>query len=371
MARTIPSHEPPRARFDVAAGLAIIAALAFIVEAGFSLGGQFIARPPTDRWPIDRAAAAKCRKGDCCPSLEQVTSAADPWDFDAMLDVDPSTGNCTDEFNRVPCPTPLPNCGGAYPCCVLDPNGTDFFQRWTRLDRDLLQEWMARRRKADPYIAAQYSFGAVGWIAMLPAIDGLAVVLGASQRSAATVLPTAIKAGAILSLVEFTSQLGATQTADFLSRWPAMSTRHPHLESGAEGATKALEISYQMVNSRTLWLYSADRLLLAAGLSVHVFCTCTARAEVPVSRGHAYLSVVLVIMCILGFALDVMRFISWAVAAFLPLFTVLIDLLLLPIWLVWLACMLRSISQKGSHYASSAHALELSDVNKEAAAAGA
>ena len=43
------------------------------------------------------------------------------------------------------------------------------------------------------------------------------------------------------------------------------------------------------------------------------------RAEVPVSRGHAYLSVVLVIMCILGFALDVMRFISWAVAAFLPL----------------------------------------------------
>ena len=60
---------------------------------------------------------------------------------------------------------------------------------------------------------------------MLPAIDALAASLGCQQRSIVSAMPTALKAAAILSLVQFTSQLGSAQTADFISRWPALSSR--------------------------------------------------------------------------------------------------------------------------------------------------
>ena len=61
-----------------------------------------------------------------------------------------------------------------------------------------------------------------------------------------------------------------------------------------------------------------------------------------------------------------MRFVSWTIAAFLGLITLLIDLLMLPIWLLWLGCVLRSVSDQGGAYAShapssAASALEMAE----------
>ena len=48
-----------------------------------------------------------------------------------------------------------------------------------------------------------------------------------------------------------------------------------------------------------------------------------------------------------------MRFVSWTIAAYLGVVTLLIDLVMLPIWLLWLGCVLRSVSEQGGAYASS------------------
>ena len=60
-----------------------------------------------------------------------------------------------------------------------------------------------------------------------------------------------------------------------------------------------------MTNSRTLWLYSADRLLLAASLCIYFFCVRTSKPHVPVSRRHATFGLCLAAVCLVGFALDV------------------------------------------------------------------
>ena len=93
-------------------------------------------------------------------SLSQVTAAANPWAYDAMLDVDevaltltltliltltltptptPTltltqvTGLCTGAGSRqrsTECPNPLAGCmggDGPFPCCVFDPNTTSWF----------------------------------------------------------------------------------------------------------------------------------------------------------------------------------------------------------------------------------------------------
>ena len=365
----LPDSEPPRVA--AAACLTKIAAICFAIEAIFSTCAQIIERPPGVGTPVHPV----------CPTLEQVRSSADPWTFDALLYVD-EQGLCTGGVGPVPCPTPLEGCAwhvhpGDYPCCTTHmPNTTSFFERWTRLDRPVLLEWFAARRSADPFLAAQFSFGSLGWITMLPAIDALATSLGGQQRSIISAMPTALKTAAILSLVQFTSQLGSAQTAAFISRWPALSARqaqrwdstnmrqHKH---GTGGALAALEISYQMTNSRTLWLYSADRLLLAASLGVYFFCVRTSKPHVPVSRPHATFGLCLAFVCLVGFALDVMRFVSWTIAAYLGFVTLLIDLIMLPIWLVWLGCVLRSVSEQGGAYTTS---LEMAEQQQQQQGSG-
>ena len=330
-------------------------------------------------------------------------TAANPWAFDAMLEVDEVTGLCTGAGSGqrpAECPTPLPGCMGAdpsaaaaaaaaaaatgadadalaaaaaaaaatagaafataapkkaFPCCVFDPNATSWFASWTRLDRQTAQEQWRKRREADPFLVTSFAAGSLGWIASVPGVTCLATCLGSAHRSVAGAMPAAIKAAAILSLVEFTSQMGAAQMSAWISTWPALALKDAHPDSAAEGAVQALEVSYLLTTSQTLWLYSADRLLLASTLLAAGFATFTSPEHVRkmASTRHAALGLVLSALCIIGFAFDVLRFVSWAVAGIgLAVMSLLIDMIFLPIWLLWLACVLRRISAQGGSYGS-------------------
>ena len=71
------------------------------------------------------------------------------------------------------------------------------------------------------------------------------------------------------------------------------------------------------------------------------------------STRHAALGVFLSVLCVIGFAFDVLRFVSWAVAGVgLALMSLLVEMIFLPIWLLWLACVLRRISAQGGSYGS-------------------
>lgn len=235
MARIGLEGGPPR--FNFAASLAALAALCFIVQGLAGFTAQWIQRPTFGSWGKPN-----------CPTVEQVTAAANPWAFDAMLDVDEVTGLCTSAGSGqrpTECPNPLTGCMGAdgpFPCCVFDPNTTSWFASWTRLDRQTTQEQWRKRRDADPFLVTSFAAGSLGWIATVPGVTCLAACLGSAHRSVAGAMPAAIKAAAILSLVEFTSQIGAAQTSAWISDWPALAVKETHPDSAAEGAVQAPEI---------------------------------------------------------------------------------------------------------------------------------
>ena len=368
--------EPPR--FNFAASLAAFAAVCFIVQGLAGFTAQWIARPAAGSWGKPNCTelveqvmhtwgparlSRSCATCSSFPSrsLAQVLTAANPWAFDAMLEVDEVTGLCTGAGSGqrpAECPTPLPGCMGAeapFPCCVFDPNATSWFASWTRLDRQTAQEQWRKRREADPFLVTSFAAGSLGWIASVPGVTCLATCLGSAHRSVAGAMPAAIKAAAILSLVEFTSQMGAAQMSAWISTWPALALKDAHPDSAAEGAVQALEVSYLLTTSQTLWLYSADRLLLASTLLAAAFATFTSPEHVRkmASTRHAALGLVLSALCIIGFAFDVLRFVSWAVAGIgLAVMSLLIEMIFLPIWLLWLACVLRRISAQGGSYGS-------------------
>ena len=235
MARIGLEGGPPR--FNFAASLAAFAAICFVVQGLAGFTAQWIQRPTFGSWGKPN-----------CPTVEQVTAAANPWAFDAMLDVDEVTGLCTRAGSGqrpTECPNPLTGCMGAdgpFPCCVFDPNTTSWFASWTRLDRQTTQEQWHKRRDADPLLVTSFAAGSLGWIATVPGVTCLAACLGSAHRSVAGAMPAAIKAAAILSLVEFTSQIGAAQTSAWISDWPALAVKQTHPDSAAEGAVQALEV---------------------------------------------------------------------------------------------------------------------------------
>ena len=100
MARVGSEGTPPR--FFFAGCLAVLAALCFMAQAAFGAIGQFLQAPPPSTWG---------QKKPVCPTVEMLQTSVDPWAYDAMLDVDASTGLCTHVgTGRVVCPDPIPGC---------------------------------------------------------------------------------------------------------------------------------------------------------------------------------------------------------------------------------------------------------------------
>ena len=110
-------------------------------------------------------------------------------------------------------------------------------------------------------------------------------------------------------------------------------------------------MAWLLAHSRTLWLYAMDRLLLATALIAGSVLTHQTHR---VSHAHAHLGLATAFICILGFAVEITRFIDWNTSANVGiLLTLLLDMVLLPIWLVWLACQLHELSKRGGGYSNS------------------
>lgn len=291
-----------------------------------------------------------------CPPLSLVANASNPWEYDAMYQVSLETGKCTNEGTltglAVPCPEPLPGCSPiTYPCCTLAIPAMPI-ELYVRLDHDAIVDRQRARADAQPFWVTAYVWSALGWLAAVPGVNCLSAILGGQTRSATEVISSAFKAAALLALVEFVSEMGTISTADWLAKWPAMTYEVPH--DGGFGAVAGLEISYLMTHSRTLWLFAVDRILLATALVLVAYCTYTSKTGLA-SRAHAHYSVLLAVVCLIGFGLDCARFVSWrAVAVPLVFFAILLDAIMLPIWLVWLGVWLRRVSERGGTYTSTA-----------------
>lgn len=123
-----------------------------------------------------------------------------------------------------------------------------------------------------------------------------------------------------------------------------------HLHDGGFGPLQALELDYLVARSRTLWLFALDELLLAAGWGTAAYLAYTS-SQLSSRWGH--LSVLGACIAILGFIFAIARMFMWRPFAQVYLVTaVLVDFLILPVWILWLAAQLRNLSAMGA-YASS------------------
>lgn len=223
------------------------------------------------------------------------------------------------------------------------------WQRYLELDSSVLLKMWEGRRAAQLTAVFGAVFMCVAWFTAIPAVDSFANAMGGPIRSATGVVTAAWKLAAALSVVEFTAEAGAVSTADWMSTWPVFSDPN-HTHDGGFGALQALEISFRLTHSRTLWLYAVDRLLLATGFAAASFLVYTSH-EGLFSRRWAHLGVLGTLWCIIGFAMDVARFWSWrSFATAASWFTYLLDGFILPAWLIWLALSLKKVRLAGGAY---------------------
>ena len=237
---------------------------------------------------------------------------------------------------------------------TLDPV-TSFWEGYTDRMQD---KWRNRRAAQAPLVFGLFC-SLLGWALALPAVSSLAHVLGGPSNSATTVVLYPFLAAAVLAMVEFTSEAGTAMTADWMSQWALLSRTPVRNEMEAElSPMQAFEISYMLSQSRSLWLYAMDNLLLATTLGASAAIVCCERAH-GLSKAHAALGCLGAVLCIAEFGFEVTRFINWRVSVNAGILTTLaIDALVLPLWLVWLACQLCSITSQGGHYTSTSHAID-------------
>ena len=99
--------------------------------------------------------------------------------------------------------------------------------------------------------------------------------------------------------------------------------------------------------SRTLWLFAMDEMLLTIGLSTAAFLVYTSRGHsLPFATGFAHLSALIAAVALVGFGFHVGRLFSWQpMRAAAAVTTALVYMVLLPCWLVWLGVQLRNRSE--------------------------
>jgi len=123
---------------------------------------------------------------------------------------------------------------------------------------------------------------------------------------------------------------------------------HPH--DGGFGPLQALELDYLVGRSRTLWLFALDELLLASGWGTAAYLAYT---STQLSSRWGHLSVFGACASVLGFLFAIVRMFAWRPFAQIYLVTAaLVDFLILPVWILWLAAQLRRLSEQGAYAAS-------------------
>lgn len=113
-------------------------------------------------------------------------------------------------------------------------------------------------------------------------------------------------------MVQLTSLAGTAQTAEWMSStWPLLRASSVN-EEGELTAAQVFELSYFLSQSRTLWLFAMDDLLLAFGVGA---AACLIYTSSQVNRALGHLGVAIVLLCCIDFAFEVSRFVDWRVSS--------------------------------------------------------
>lgn len=152
---------------------------------------------------------------------------------------------------------------------------------------------------------------------------------------------------ALVNVIDFIFQAGLVSTTDWISTWPVMQADVDQQHDGGFGPLQALEISYVVANSRTVWLFALDDLLLGLGLAMSAHLAFSSRL---LSSRWAYVGAVGAVAAFIGFILNVLRVVPHSWRTFqnpAAAVTGLLHGVIFPVWILGLGWLLRGISAAG------------------------
>jgi len=226
-------------------------------------------------------------------------------------------------------------------------------------DERIRRRWEQRQKASGTQLAGNF-FAVLAWFLAIPPVASLASILDdGGVRSASSTVTYSFVAASFLSMIEAMTEAGTAQTADWMSRtWPVL-YQPTNANEGQLTATQSFEMTYTLMQGRTLWVFALHDLLLAGGLMSASYLIYTSR-QVGNALGH--LGVASVLVCLVDFGFEVSRFVNWRVSSNAMIVTaLLLDALLLPAWLICLGLTLRRITIAGGAYAPAMHAARTAD----------
>jgi len=221
------------------------------------------------------------------------------------------------------------------------PGGMEAYQALNSTHLQVL--WKGRRDAQGPYLFAELA-GAVAWFSLMAPVASMCDVLGGESRSGTRIVTASFNAVAMITLVDLTFQAGTISLVDWISNWPVVADAdEAHAHDGGFGALQALEIAFMVGQSRTVWLFAMDELLLFIGWGTAAFLIFTMRGhDQPLPKGLGCLALVGCVIALFGFGFHVARLFSWRVMMYAAaITTTIVYMLVLPVWLIWLGICLR------------------------------
>lgn len=203
----------------------------------------------------------------------------------------------------------------------------------------LKQFWMERSR----YSWLSFAFDFVEFTSafmFITPILALADVWGRRLTSNKLML-SAFVCSAGISLLEFLFRAGMVSTSNWLASWAAVTDYTTDPEP-----IKMLTISYFLVNGQTTWAFAADDLFLGIGLLTASFLTWR-YGQLPIT--HAWIGAATGVLSVVNFILELARFGEWSKLSLASsIVYAIVGFVLLPIWLIYLACFLGQYTEPGN-----------------------
>jgi hypothetical protein len=241
-----------------------------------------------------------------------------------------------------------------------DPSLTDCGFQY-RFDDSRLREVWEQRHKASGNLLCGQAFAIAGWFFSIAPVAALAKLLdlghGDAQVTTGNSIVFAFVFTAALTVVEFVSEIGTSQVTEWItSSWRVLSPPGPDADAAGDygsamdevqygGITAAqnLEMTYIVVQSRSLWLFAMDDIFLLFAMLIAAWLG-VGSTTVPKDVGR--FGLVVAFFCVLDFSFEVTRFVNWRGSTNSVIITCLmLNFFALPWWLFKVGNLLRNIAE--------------------------
>jgi hypothetical protein len=214
------------------------------------------------------------------------------------------------------------------------------YRTFTQLDPEYIQsEWEFRSAHRDLELVASL-LNAMAWFSLISPILQVAWMQshrGSRQPAVHATMAALVIGGSVSELLATVMFIGGTNAAEWLSKdfnlddWTA--------DGGDQIGWRVLEVGYMLMRGMMLWVDTIEWMFLyciATLLFVSVFTQSSTKRLLSVR--WASFGLVVAAFCIVDFAAEILRLADWRTFSKIAFGTsLMLRLVLLPVWLVWLA----------------------------------